>query len=115
MEAVPTIYNTNFVNDTETAIDLIKKVNSKGFGLNLDIGTIIENKENIFMIRNAAKCINHVHISEPGLVEISERELHFELRSILEEIRYDKYISIEMGKGYNIENVIKYVANIFGN
>ena len=36
MEANPVIYNTNFINDTQSAIKLIKDVNSKGFLLNLD-------------------------------------------------------------------------------
>ena len=115
LEAVPVIYNTNFVNDTETAIDLIKEIGSKGFRLNLDIGTIIENGEDIRIVEKAVDYINHVHISEPGLIEIRERELHLELRNILEKMNYDKYISIEMGKENNIENVIKYVAKIFGN
>ena len=47
MEANPPIYHTNFINDTQSAIELIEIVNSKGFRLNLDVGTMIENQESV--------------------------------------------------------------------
>ena len=37
MEANPPIYNTNYINDTKSALDLIEEVGSKGFKLNLDV------------------------------------------------------------------------------
>jgi len=114
LEAVPAIYNTNFINDTVTAIEFIQKVNTKGFRLNLDIGTIIENKEACGMIRDNIDLVNHVHISEPGLKEIVKRQIHKELNDLLECLHYSRYISIEMGKGNHIEKVMEYVANIFG-
>ena len=43
MEANPTLYNTNYINDTGAALELIKEVDSKGFLLNLDLGTMIYN------------------------------------------------------------------------
>ena len=46
MEANPPIYNTNFINDTISAIKLIEQVGSDGFKLNLDLGTVIQNGEN---------------------------------------------------------------------
>ena len=115
LEAVPAIYNTNFINDTATAIEFIKKVGSVGFKLNLDVGTIIENKESYGIIEDNIDYINHVHISEPGLKAIIQREEHDQLGSLLKRLQYDKYISVEMGKGYNIEGVMKYVADVFGN
>ena len=45
MEANPAIYNTNYINDTKSALQLIRQVASKGFLLNLDIGAMLENKE----------------------------------------------------------------------
>lgn len=114
LEAVPAIYQTNFVNDTATAIGFIKKVGTRGFRLNLDVGTIIANEEDCGIIKENADLINHVHISEPGLKEIIKREVHEQLSSLLKSLYYDGYISVEMGKGNHIEGVMEYVVNIFG-
>ncbi len=115
LEAVSAIYNTNFINETLTAIEFIKEVNCEGLKLNLDVGTVIQNNENISMLEDNISCVNHVHISEPGLKEILKRDIHIQLRNLLQKEKYDGYISIEMGKGYKIENVMKYVRDIFGN
>jgi sugar phosphate isomerase/epimerase len=116
MEANPPIYNTNFINNTCSALELIKKVDSKGFKLNLDIGTIIQNNEDISELKGNVHFINHVHISEPNLKPIVERGLHVELRKILTEEDYSGFISIEMGKSdcETIENSMKYIREIFG-
>ena len=96
MEANPAIYNTNFINDTQSAIKLVHDVNSSGFMLNLDIGTMICNNESADVIKGQVRKINHVHISEPYLEPIKERELHKEVIEILKAEGYRKYISIEM-------------------
>ena len=117
MEANPPIYNTNYINDTESALELIKKVDSKGFLLNLDLGTMIENKEPVSMLEGCDKYINHVHVSEPGLKVIGKRELHKELAGFLEDISYDKFVSIEVGRQDDINllyEMMKYVKEVFG-
>lgn len=116
MEANPPIYNTNFVNTTKQALDLIKKVDSKGFLLNLDMGTMIHNGEDISLLKGNVSFINHVHISEPGLRPIMQREIHKELAEVLRKEGYNKYISIEMGKQEDvtiIEHAMRYVAEVF--
>lgn len=116
MEANPPIYNTNFINTTEQALDLIKMVDSKGFLLNLDVGTMIENGENVSVLEGNEKYIHHVHISEPGLKPIEKRELHNELAEMLSSVDYSGYISIEVGKQEKIEyltNMMKYVMDCF--
>lgn len=113
MEANPSIYNTNYINDTKSALELIKKVDSKGFLLNLDLGTVIYNDEDIEELVGNVKYINHVHISEPYLKPIEKRELHDKLLKILKNEKYDNYVSIEMGKVKEmscIKNVLKYVS-----
>jgi sugar phosphate isomerase/epimerase len=116
MEANPPIYNTNFINDTKSALELIKTVDSEGFKLNLDMGTIIQNNEDIDELKGNVHLINHVHISEPGLKPIVERELHIKLKEILSSEDYSGYVSIEMGKTdcKTIENTMRYVREIFG-
>ena len=116
MEANPTIYNTNYINDTKSALELIKTVDSRGFLLNLDIGTVISNNENIEEILGNVEYINHVHISEPWLKMIEKREIHKKLKSILKNEDYKGFVSIEMAKVERIEEVEKvmeYVREVF--
>lgn len=116
MEANPPIYNTNFINDTESALNLIEKVDSKGFLLNLDLGTILQNEEDVSGLVGKVNRINHVHISEPGLKPIEERPIHRELKTLLEKENYDRFISIEMGKVDDLailEEKMNYVRGIF--
>ena len=116
MEANPAIYNTNYVNDTASAIELIKQVDSHGFRLNLDFGTMIQNEESVEYVKECLPFINHVHISEPGLKLIRERDAHRVLADILKKGEYKHFISIEMGtqeKIQDVETVMKYVKEIF--
>lgn len=113
MEANPTIYNTNYINNTLSALELIQKVDSKGFLLNFDLGTFIFNNEKIEELKENIKYINHVHISEPNLKPIKKRTLHKDLIIILKDENYEKYISIEMGKVddiISIKNIMEYVG-----
>ena len=116
MEANPPIYNTNFINDTNSAIELIRQVNSEGFKLNLDVGTMIYNGESTSELKGNVRYINHVHISEPNLKPIEERELHIKLKKVLISEGYKGYVSIEMCKVDNLvvlDEKMKYVAGIF--
>lgn len=115
MEANPPIYHTNYINDTMSAFELIGQVDSDGFKLNLDVGTMIQNDETLDELRGKVSLINHVHISEPGLKPIQKRSLYKELIQLLKEEHYEKFISVEMGKQEElsvIENTIKYVRGI---
>ncbi|MDO4962153.1 MAG: sugar phosphate isomerase/epimerase family protein [Eubacteriales bacterium] len=117
MEANPPIYNTNYINDTVAALALIDAVDSAGFKLNLDVGTMIQNEEQVDELKGKVKLINHVHISEPGLKPIERRDLHTKLKDLLETEGYQGFVSIEMGKteGMGILNAaMLYVKEIFG-
>ena len=116
MEANPPTYNTNYINDTYSALELIDKVNSRGFCLNWDIGTVIQNEETVEALRGKVHLINHVHISEPWLQPIQKRQLHCDLKQILIDEKYQGYVSIEMRKTEDftiVENAIKYVGEMF--
>lgn len=116
MEPNPTIYNTNFINTTVDAINFIKDVSSKGLLLNLDLGTMIENNEDLLILENNVDLINHIHISEPYLENIKCRNLHNDLKKLLIRENYDIYISIEMKKNNDInllKNTMRYVKNVF--
>mgnify|MGYP002529064240 FL=1 len=117
MEANPPIYNTNFINTTGEAIELIERVDSKGFLLNLDLGTMVENSESVDVLKDKGHLINHVHVSEPGLKSIEQREIHKHLAAYLRDLGYKRYVSIEVGKQENVNmlaEMMNYVKEIFG-
>ena len=91
-------------------------MDSKGFLLNLDVGTMIQNEEDVSELVDNVEWINHVHISEPGLKPIQKRDIHMQLKNILLEGGYKGFISIEVKKQEKIlviENMMEYIGNIF--
>lgn len=117
IEPNPTIYGTNFLNTTKEAIEFARKIESKGIKINVDFGTIVENKETLETIQNNIDLVNHIHISEPNLEVVKERPEHKKLADILKKSDYKNYISIEMkntGDLNDIKTTIEYVATIFG-
>ena len=112
LEPNPIIYSTHFMNYTEQAVEMAYKANSDGIKVNIDLGTIIHNVEDINYLKQIPEYINHVHISEPGLNLVEKRDIHRELFAILSSIGYNSFISIEMANKGNIEmvkSIIEYV------
>lgn len=97
MEANPPIYNTDFVNTTAQAFELVDRVSSPGFLVNLDVGTMLENHERLDDLAGRVGLIHHVHISRPGLAPVVPHPLHSELAALLREEGYQGFVSIEMG------------------
>lgn len=116
MEPNPDIYGTNFLNTTQQAVNFVKEIKNKGLKINVDLGTIIHNKEDIAIIANNIQLINHIHISEPFLEPITERNIHKDLYQLLKESNYSHYISIEM-KNTNdtaiVKNAMYYIKDVF--
>lgn len=116
MEANPPIYNTNFINTTQSALELISKVDSNGFRLNLDVGAMIANKESVDVLKDSVNMINHVHISEPFLNPIEKRSLHKELALLLKENGYNGFVSIEMKNAHDLnrtKRIMLYIKETF--
>lgn len=105
LEPNPTIYNTRFMNFTEQAVEMAYKSSSTGIKVNVDLGTIIYNEEDVNYLKQIPEYINHVHISEPGLNLIENRELHKQLFDVLNEIGYNRFVSIEMGNKGDLQKV----------
>jgi len=124
MEANPLSYHTNYVNTTRVAMSLIHEVESDGFGLNLDIGTMLENRERIEeTLLGRAHMIQHVHLSEPFLkpivMERYSKWLHGELAAFLRENDYQGYVSVEMsrlegGVDGRMDEILAYGKEMFG-
>lgn len=115
IEPNPTIYNTNFINTTKQAIDIVKDIDCPAVQVNCDLGTILQNNEDISILQDNINLIHHIHISEPNLEKIQKRELHKDLMSLLKEKEYHNYVSIEM-KNQNdigaVKEVMQYVRHI---
>ncbi len=117
MEANPPIYHTNYINGTSEALALIRAVDCEGFRLNLDTGTMVENGEEVSLLKGSERLIHHVHISEPGLRPLEKRALHRELSDFLRGFSYAGFVSIEAGRQEDagaLENMMSYVAELFG-
>lgn len=115
IEANPVIYNTHFLNTTEQTVEMAYKCNSNGIKINLDLGAIIYNGEDVNYIKQIPEYINHVHISEPGLCLIKKRNIHISLVKVLKDIKYKNYLSIEMGRQEwteDVKKIIIYVKNL---
>lgn len=111
LEANPPIYNTNFINTTKEAINLVKEINSDGLKVNLDCGTIIYNNEDVDEIFRNIDLINHIHLSEPYLKPITFNDVQKKVIKLSVERKYDKYISVEMGKAEDV-SIVKNVVTL---
>lgn len=98
IEANAKAYGTNFLTTTLEAIDLIKKVDSKGVKLNIDMGTMSLEKEEVDLLNRAIPYANHIHISEGFLAPIYSGNyiIHKERAKYIKDISYNKFLSIEM-------------------
>lgn len=115
LEPNPAIYGTNFINRTEEAFTFVKSID--GIMVNIDCGTIIENNENLEIINENIKLVNHIHISEPNLEIIKNRDLHKNLYRLLLENGYNRYVSVEMkdpGDIMVVKKIALYLKEIFG-
>ena len=115
LEPNPIIYNTHFMNYTEQAVEMAYKANSDGIKVNVDLGTIIYNEEDLNYLKQIPEYISHVHISEPYLRPVNEK--HKEMHRYLVEFgksHPDIYISIEMGKSDIdvVKNIIDYISEL---
>ena len=113
LEANSPVYGTNFVNDTEEAFNFVKEV--PGLKVNLDFGTIIDRDDDLKLVRDNLNYVNHIHISEPGLLPIQHRYEHTVFSSMLSEAGYDGFVSVEMKltDTDTIKRTMEYVREIF--
>lgn len=114
LEANPAIYNTNFANTTREALQIVSEIGSPSLRVNLDFGTVIANGESVESLREAVPWINHVHISEPLLKPIGEREEHLRLFQILSDEGYRGFVSIEMGRADDLAEITKALKYVKG-
>lgn len=114
MEANPTIYNTNFLNETAQAIEMVRKLNRPGLSVNLDVGTMVQNNESADVLKDNASVISHTHFSEPYIKPLQKRTLHEEVLKTLLDQNYENYFSVEIADANPVEEVIESIEYIGG-
>jgi len=114
LEANPPIYHTNFINETQQAFDMVKKVNSSGFRVNLDMGTMLYYNEPASLIEENLSLINHVHISEPMLAAPKHDDVCREVLEVLNRGGFEGYVSIEMSNAGGLDAVLEVSERIAG-
>ncbi len=122
IEPNPHVYETDFICTTEEAINLVRTVDHPNFKLNIDLGTIEANDENLEKtLDHAIPYARHFHISEPFLKKIKlNQNKHKQIRTILEKAQHHFAISIEMKTPEEterlsvIESTLSFVSDTYG-
>lgn len=98
IEPTPLMYGGDYLSSTREVISLLKQNKVPGLALNLDIGAMLANNEDIeTTIELAIPHTGHVHISMPNLDRVTtSRELHRTVASALHKGGYEGVVSIEM-------------------
>ena len=99
LEANAPGYDCDFVCRTEEAVDLVQRVSSPGFRVQIDTSTMAMNNEDYReSIGLAAPVAGHLHISEPHLGPVGP-DGQVPVGTVLEAVdasNYDGWVSIEM-------------------
>jgi D-psicose/D-tagatose/L-ribulose 3-epimerase len=105
IEPNPRQYGTDFVNNTNEAIEVIKLVNHPYFRLHLDSGALTVNQEDYEeAITQGFQLMKHFHISERNLLPIGTTEVdHAKIAAILRKLHYKRWVSIEMLPGNSMQ------------
>ncbi|PKG32892.1 sugar phosphate isomerase/epimerase [Methanoregula sp.] len=89
---------TDFIASSSEARRLVEDVNHPGFGLQLDVKSLFDSRENVEdSIAMSLPGLMHVHVNDPGLTVVGSSGTvnHALVARCLERYGYGKYISIE--------------------
>jgi Sugar phosphate isomerases/epimerases len=97
IEPNPPSYDCDFVNTTSEAIALVEAIGNRGIRVQGDIGAILAmNEDPAGALSSAAGWLGHLHVSEPGLAEISNIGANEAAAGALRDSNYSGRVSIEM-------------------
>lgn len=108
--------DSDFIQTADEAYKLIEDVGESNFGLHLDAKAMIEMKENFpEVFYRYAPILRHFHVSEPGLAPPGYSGFdHSVIGKALADSNYQRFVSIEMKKGFGdskeiVREAVKYV------
>jgi sugar phosphate isomerase/epimerase len=112
-------YGTNFINTVDSAYQLVSNVASDGFGMIIDTGTMLLNKDEPELILMVLSKVKHIHISMPFLKPFNQDFSHYidwftRFISIVKTSAYNEYLSIEMANASkdDIERSIELLSKL---
>lgn len=122
IEPNPMLYGADYITSTRQGIELVKKIDNKGFRLHLDLGTMLVNDEDVEeVVREAIPVTEHVHLSHPNLEPvIGNEDKHILFRDALIKHQYKGVVAIEMKNSMEPNNIeviresIEFIASIYG-
>lgn len=89
---------TNFINTHSEGLELVRAVDSEGFGLHLDAKALAA--EGVDITDSILACkghIRHFHVNDPDLHPIGTvADYHEKMGNAMRQIQYPEYVSIEM-------------------
>jgi len=91
---------TDSINNTREAVELIERVNHRNFALHIDLKSTFAEKEDQDEIWSKyADYIKHCHVADPGLKPPSaDCAGHYDAARAIKMSGYDRYISLEIGR-----------------
>ena len=98
VEPNPTQYECDFVTESAEGLELVRAVDSAGFGLHLDAaGMTLSGEDLPAALEACSGAICHFHVSEPFLGPIGEGGVdHATIAATLRRIAYPGWVSVEM-------------------
>jgi sugar phosphate isomerase/epimerase len=113
---------TDFIASSTEARRLVENVNHPGFGLQIDVKSLFDSKENVEdSIAVSIPGLMHVHVNDPGLAIVGSSGTvnHALVARCLNTYGYGKYISIEqktLPEGDPVKNLtasIEFVKKVY--
>jgi sugar phosphate isomerase/epimerase len=111
---------TDFIQSTHEAHEMVQNISHQHFGLHLDVKAMIDSGENfqdIFKKYGQVAC--HLHVGDPGLAPPGHTGFdHKVIGDAIESSFYKRIISIEMKRGFGntqdvLTNAIAYVKSCY--
>lgn len=116
VEPNPKIYKSEYLNNIQEVIKIIRKIKNKYIKINYDLGASIANKENVkTSFQNNTDLIGHVQISAPGLGNLDRYKKKVKkFNEILQVSKYKGLVSMEVlakdkNNIQNLKNNIKII------
>jgi sugar phosphate isomerase/epimerase len=111
VEPNPPSYGADWITDAKTAVELVEAVDHPGFGLHLDAGGLHLAGEGAPEIARGGPWIRHFHASQPELAPLAPGGPvdHAAFAAALRELRYPRWVSIEMREVAGAPSALPYV------
>jgi sugar phosphate isomerase/epimerase len=121
LEPNPAAYGCEFAQTTAEALDVVRRVDRPGFGLQLDTGSLaMAGEVESGIVADALPWIRHVHVSEPQLGAVGSAATdHRRIAEALARLGYGGWLSIEMRSGQGVSNAqavdeaLRYVRDVY--